>query len=73
MRDTYSAVEYLRPGCSRWWKYPRVPGHEAIGRMEEVGPAVTTWKVGQRVGAGVGFFGGEDGTCEACRRGESAS
>src|ERR1700719_1281337 len=48
--------------------YPRVPGHEVIGRGEEVGTVVTTWKVGQRVG--VGFFGGEDGTCEACRRGE---
>ena len=35
--------------------YPRVPGHEAIGRIEEIGPGVTTWKVGQRVG--VGFFG----------------
>jgi alcohol dehydrogenase, propanol-preferring len=50
--------------------YPRVLRHEAIGRIEEVGPGVTTWKVGQRVG--VGFFGGEDGICEACRRGESA-
>jgi D-arabinose 1-dehydrogenase-like Zn-dependent alcohol dehydrogenase len=34
--------------------YPRVPGHEAIGRIEEVGRRVTTWKVGQRVG--IGFF-----------------
>jgi propanol-preferring alcohol dehydrogenase len=34
--------------------YPRVPGHEAIGRIEEVGRRVTTWKVGQR--AGVGFL-----------------
>src|ERR1700687_1214719 len=50
--------------------YPRVPGHEVIGRIEEVGPGVTAWKVGQRVG--VGFFGGEDGTCEACRRGATA-
>jgi alcohol dehydrogenase, propanol-preferring len=50
--------------------YPRVPGHEVIGRIEEIGPGVTTWNLGQRVG--VGFFGGEDGTCEACRRGESA-
>src|ERR1700691_1066602 len=50
--------------------YPRVPGHEVIGRIEEVGPGVTAWKVDQRVG--VGFFGGEDGTCEACRRGETA-
>ena len=50
--------------------YPRVPGHEAIGRIEEIGPGVTTWKVGQRVG--VGFFGGEDRTCETCRRGDTA-
>jgi propanol-preferring alcohol dehydrogenase len=49
--------------------YPRVPGHEAIGRIEEIGPGVTTWSVGQRVG--VGFFGGEDGTCETCRRGDT--
>src|SRR5258706_5723354 len=59
-------VEAQLPGVS----YPRVPGHEVIGRIEEIGPGVTTWKVGQRVG--VGFFGGEDGTCEACRRGETA-
>jgi propanol-preferring alcohol dehydrogenase len=59
-------VEAQFPGLS----YPRVPGHEAIGRIEEIGSGVTTWKVGQRVG--VGFFGGEDGTCVACRRGESA-
>jgi len=50
--------------------YPRVPGHEAIGRIEEIGAGVTTWSVGQRVG--VGFLGGEDGTCEACRRGDTA-
>src|ERR1700677_1950361 len=50
--------------------YPRVPGHEAIGRVEEVGQGVTTWQIGQRVG--VGFFGGEDGTCETCRRGDTA-
>ena len=61
-----ATVEAQFPGLS----YPRVPGHEAIGRIEEVGLGITTWKVGQRVG--VGFFGGEDGTCEACRRGETA-
>ena len=25
--------------------YPRVPGHEAIGRIEEIGPGVTTWRL----------------------------
>jgi propanol-preferring alcohol dehydrogenase len=61
-----ATVDAQFPGIS----YPRVPGHEVIGHIEEVGAGVTAWKVGQRVG--VGFFGGEDGTCEACRRGESA-
>ena len=61
-----ATVEGQWPGLS----YPRVPGHEAIGHIEEIGPGVTAWKVGQRVG--VGFFGGEDGTCEPCRRGETA-
>src|SRR6202165_1930819 len=60
-----ATVEAQFPNLS----YPRVPGHEVIGRIEEVGTGVTTWKTGQRVG--VGFFGGEDGTCEACRRGET--
>src|SRR6202044_484286 len=61
-----ATVEAQFPNLS----YPRVPGHEVIGRIEEAGPGVTTWKVGQRVG--VGFFGGEDGTCESCRRGDTA-
>jgi propanol-preferring alcohol dehydrogenase len=59
-------VEAQLPGVV----YPRVPGHEAIGRVEKIGEGVTTWKVGQRVG--VGFFGGEDGTCDTCRRGDTA-
>lgn len=58
-------VEAQLPGIV----YPRVPGHEAIGRIEEIGAGVTIWSVGQRVG--VGFFGGEDGTCETCRRGDT--
>jgi alcohol dehydrogenase, propanol-preferring len=48
--------------------FPRVPGHEVVGRIDEVGPGVTTWEVGQRVG--VGYFGGHDGTCEICLRGD---
>src|SRR5258706_1765269 len=47
---------------------PRVPGHEVVGRIEALGTGVTRWKIGQRVG--VGFFGGEDGICEPCRRGD---
>lgn len=49
-------------------RYPRVPGHEVIGLVDACGPGVTRWKPGQRVG--VGFNGGYDGTCDACRRGD---
>ena len=48
--------------------YPRVPGHEVIGRIEAVGPGVQGWKEGQRVG--VGYMGGHCGHCEYCRRGD---
>jgi alcohol dehydrogenase, propanol-preferring len=47
---------------------PRVPGHEVVGRIDVLGSGVSRWAVGQRVG--VGFFGGEDGVCEPCRRGD---
>ena len=49
-------------------QYPRVPGHEVAGTIDEVGPGVTAWKKGERVG--VGWHGGQDGTCIHCRRGD---
>src|SRR5438874_3214864 len=49
-------------------QYPRVPGHEVVGIIDEVGNGVSTWKKGQRVG--VGWHGGQDGTCRECRRGD---
>src|SRR5947207_3625874 len=51
--------------------YPRVPGHEVAGVIDEAGPGVTQWTKGQRVG--VGWHGGQDGTCLACRRGDFAN
>jgi D-arabinose 1-dehydrogenase-like Zn-dependent alcohol dehydrogenase len=48
--------------------YPRVPGHEIIGRIDAVGSNVTTRSVGQRVG--VGICGGWDDTCLSCLRGD---
>ena len=48
--------------------YPRVPGHEVAGVIDEVGPAVTQWKKGDRVG--VGWHGGHDFVCPSCRRGD---
>jgi D-arabinose 1-dehydrogenase-like Zn-dependent alcohol dehydrogenase len=49
-------------------QYPRVPGHEVAGVIDEVGAGVAVWKKGQRVG--VGWHGGQDNTCPSCRRGD---
>lgn len=54
----------LLPGI----QYPRVPGHEVVGVIDELGTDVSEWAMGQRVG--VGWHGGYDGTCSACRRGD---
>src|SRR6059058_1855662 len=51
--------------------YPRVPGHEVAGVIDQAGAGVTQWAKGQRVG--VGWHGGQDGTCLACRRGDFAN
>lgn len=56
--------EGLLPGI----QYPRVPGHEVAGIVNEVGTGVNAWKIGQRVG--VGWHGGHDNTCRECRRGD---
>jgi D-arabinose 1-dehydrogenase-like Zn-dependent alcohol dehydrogenase len=49
-------------------QYPRVPGHEVAGVLDEVGAGVSVWKKAQRVG--VGWHGGHDNTCRECRRGD---
>jgi D-arabinose 1-dehydrogenase-like Zn-dependent alcohol dehydrogenase len=59
-----ATVEAVFPGI----RYPRVPGHEIAGYIEAVGENVSGWKTGQRVG--IGWFGGECGHCEPCRRGD---
>jgi len=56
--------EGLWPGI----QYPRVPGHEVVGIIDELGELVSEWKTGQRVG--VGWHGGQDGTCLYCKRGD---
>src|SRR5215467_1817504 len=60
--------ELTKDGVWPGIQYPRVPGHEIAGVIDEVGAGVSAWKEGQRVG--VGWHGGRDGTCLACRRGD---
>jgi D-arabinose 1-dehydrogenase-like Zn-dependent alcohol dehydrogenase len=49
--------------------FPRVPGHEVIGRIEAIGEDVEGWQAGTRVG--VGWHSGACGYCGHCRRGDA--
>jgi D-arabinose 1-dehydrogenase-like Zn-dependent alcohol dehydrogenase len=60
--------ELVKEGYWPGIQYPRVPGHEIAGRIDAIGPDVTLWKPGQRVG--VGWHGGHCFECEPCRRGD---
>lgn len=59
---------FVKDGTFPGIQYPRVPGHEVVGIVEEAGAGVEKWKVGQRVG--VGWHGGHCFQCEPCRRGK---
>ncbi len=48
-------------------RLPIVPGHQAVGRVEAIGPGVEGWALGDRAGAYWLF--GADGTCRFCRSG----
>ncbi len=48
---------------------PITPGHEAVGRVIDVGPDVTEWSVGQRVGT---MHRDSCGACEACAEGQTS-
>ncbi|HEY3425686.1 MAG TPA: alcohol dehydrogenase [Negativicutes bacterium] len=49
-------------------EYPRIPGHEVIGKIDKLGSQADNWQFGQRVG--VGWHGGHCFTCAACRKGD---
>lgn len=58
--DIENADPTLRP--------PRVPGHEVVGRILDLGPgAPSIWRIGQRVG--IGRKGGHCLECRQCRAG----
>ena len=59
-----ATVDGILPGIT----FPRVPGHEVVGKIDALGQGVLGWKIGQRVG--VGFLGGHCGRCQSCRRGD---
>lgn len=61
--DIHSARDEWAPGS-----YPMVPGHEIAGIVSQVGPEVTDFQVGDRVG--VGCFVDSCRQCEPCVAGE---
>jgi propanol-preferring alcohol dehydrogenase len=48
-------------------RLPIVPGHQAVGVVDAVGPDVRGWSAGDRAGAY--WLYGTDGTCRFCRSG----
>ncbi len=52
---------FVKEGHWPGLQYPRITGHEVAGVIDEVGPGVTAWRRGQRVG--VGWDGGHCGQC----------
>lgn len=59
---------FVKDGAFPGIEYPRVPGHEVIGRVDALGAGVDAFSAGQRVG--VGWHGGHCFRCEACRAGD---
>lgn len=63
---------YTKEGLWPNIQYPRIPGHEVAGIIDEIGPTISSstskWKKGQAVG--VGWAGRLCGQCTPCRRGE---
>jgi D-arabinose 1-dehydrogenase-like Zn-dependent alcohol dehydrogenase len=59
---------FVKFGAFPGLQLPRIPGHEIAGTIDAIGPGVTAWREGMRVG--VGWHGGHCFECSACRRGQ---
>jgi alcohol dehydrogenase, propanol-preferring len=47
---------------------PIIPGHEIVGRVEQIGAGADSFRLGDRVG--IPWLGWSCGTCEFCKRGD---
>src|SRR5689334_8452106 len=63
-RTDLHVVDGELPGIA----YPIVPGHEVVGRVEALGPGVTSLAIGERVG--IPWLGRTCGECPYCRNNE---
>lgn len=48
-------------------KRPVIPGHQIVGRVDQIGEGVKRLRLGQRIG--IAWLRHVDGTCKFCRRG----
>src|SRR5437667_11341680 len=48
-------------------KLPLIPGHQIVGRIEQIGTGVERFAIGDRVG--IPWLGWTDGECPYCRSG----
>ena len=58
---------YAKDGTFPGTAFPRILGHEVAGVVDALGPNVSGFKPGERVG--IGWNGGYCGACDPCRRG----
>ena len=60
-----------RPACRRWRtsrsRFPIIPGHEIVGRIDAIGPGVEGLQLGERVG--IPWLGHTCGVCPYCPAG----
>lgn len=59
---------FVKEGTYPGLTFPRVPGHEVLGTIDELGAGVKGWKKGQRVG--IGWHGGHCFNCDSCHAGD---
>ena len=62
-RTDLHVVDAELPGI----RYPIIPGHEIVGRVDQLGSAMSTHRIGDRVG--IPWLGHTCGICRFCREG----
>lgn len=58
---------HIAEGDLELHKAPVIPGHQIVGRIDQIGAGLTNRKIGERIG--VGWLRHVDGSCEFCQRG----
>ena len=57
---------HIVEGDLEFHQKPLVPGHQIVGQIDQLGPDVTQFRPGQRIG--IAWLRHVDGSCRFCRR-----